>query len=746
MKKSLLLTALLCTATSLTSFGQDFTPTNYNFSAITTEELHSMIRDDINTPAQANLGIDVINWQNATFSSDELKKGVILFAGAVWYNENNENSSADVQARKRADLKQGFSICNFGEKIGNVLVINGADSQLNENIKNMLGDDAPEDAPQIPRSLYNFGSGENLQLFFLLNGSSAAPIQVTMDLCAYNNNAENIQAIFNPLTPQLAGGGATHNQASGKETYGVSTFADFKNDKPEGTLNGFDWRRISFQASQAQQNAFTYLKATIPGASLNTGAILIKNITITKLASATTSPATPSKDEGTPTFKEVTAEDPEDISIYYDKTKMYVGESTPLYAMVNPLVSKESVKIETNIDNFGSIDNYTFKSEKSGEGIKYKASLNNIEKETEFNIYDHIRGIKIDNNQISDDIHLTVGESLSVKYELIADADANLVFDPETEITLKSTNNNNKVSYLDKTLSEAKIAHGQNRGEFDIAVMTGAGTNKGAGQTPVKISLAVKGTDTENSYTDEINLYHYGVSVALTMDYEKSYGTEHFTQNKELYDLMELNSWVQLKYNADASSAKLFPFVHNKALTNGLAPDHQDVSYQDYDIEVYTKKVIDTEFVRDDSKVSYADGVFTLDGIVSISKGTEKENGFYPLIITPLSQAYNDEVYVLIKSLTAGEANKVREPITTFSAVSENAVAPLAEIKYGPTKEYNVVLTASGLSGIEEVAVEDGAEAQPVYYTLQGVRVAQPTPGSLYIRHTGNKAEKVLFK
>ena len=39
--------------------------------------------------------------------------------------------------------------------------------------------------------------------------------------------------------------------------------------------------------------------------------------------------------------------------------------------------------------------------------------------------------------------------------------------------------------------------------------------------------------------------------------------------------------------------------------------------------------------------------------------------------------------------------------------------------------------------------VEDG---EAVYYNMQGVRVANPAAGSLYIRVQGSKAAKVLVK
>ena len=50
-----------------------------------------------------------------------------------------------------------------------------------------------------------------------------------------------------------------------------------------------------------------------------------------------------------------------------------------------------------------------------------------------------------------------------------------------------------------------------------------------------------------------------------------------------------------------------------------------------------------------------------------------------------------------------------------------------------------------GTTGIEDVAV-DSAEAAPEYFNLQGVRVAEPQAGNIYIVRRGNKVTKELIK
>jgi hypothetical protein len=54
----------------------------------------------------------------------------------------------------------------------------------------------------------------------------------------------------------------------------------------------------------------------------------------------------------------------------------------------------------------------------------------------------------------------------------------------------------------------------------------------------------------------------------------------------------------------------------------------------------------------------------------------------------------------------------------------------------------SIFLNFSTPTSVEEISVDNNAEA--AYYTLQGVRVANPEKG-LYIRVRGSKADKVIF-
>ena len=60
--------------------------------------------------------------------------------------------------------------------------------------------------------------------------------------------------------------------------------------------------------------------------------------------------------------------------------------------------------------------------------------------------------------------------------------------------------------------------------------------------------------------------------------------------------------------------------------------------------------------------------------------------------------------------------------------------------------EAQVYATPQDTTGIESVAGDDNTDAPAEYYNLQGVRVANPVAGQIYIRLQGNKATKVAIR
>lgn len=55
-----------------------------------------------------------------------------------------------------------------------------------------------------------------------------------------------------------------------------------------------------------------------------------------------------------------------------------------------------------------------------------------------------------------------------------------------------------------------------------------------------------------------------------------------------------------------------------------------------------------------------------------------------------------------------------------------------------------LTLIHAGTSAVENIAVDENAPVE--YYNLQGVRIAEPAEGGIYIRRQGNKASKILVK
>lgn len=76
--------------------------------------------------------------------------------------------------------------------------------------------------------------------------------------------------------------------------------------------------------------------------------------------------------------------------------------------------------------------------------------------------------------------------------------------------------------------------------------------------------------------------------------------------------------------------------------------------------------------------------------------------------------------------------------ITDFSTAFENGV-----VKFTVDWANMVVTITAGASGIEGIAADNAAPA--IYYNLQGVQVANPVAGQVYIRVAGNQASKILF-
>lgn len=56
-----------------------------------------------------------------------------------------------------------------------------------------------------------------------------------------------------------------------------------------------------------------------------------------------------------------------------------------------------------------------------------------------------------------------------------------------------------------------------------------------------------------------------------------------------------------------------------------------------------------------------------------------------------------------------------------------------------------ITVKVSGMSGVDNIAIDNNTDA-PRYYNLQGIEIAQPTPGTIVIERRGNTTRKIIAK
>lgn len=109
-----------------------------------------------------------------------------------------------------------------------------------------------------------------------------------------------------------------------------------------------------------------------------------------------------------------------------------------------------------------------------------------------------------------------------------------------------------------------------------------------------------------------------------------------------------------------------------------------------------------------------------------------------------------------------GEAGTVPSPVIPKEKYEHTAIIPLANLMKGNIDKASVVgilvnrdtgeienarlvhcSSDLAISGVDEVITDDVA---PVWYTLQGIRVAQPSVPGIYVKVTGSKSQKVVIR
>ena len=84
-----------------------------------------------------------------------------------------------------------------------------------------------------------------------------------------------------------------------------------------------------------------------------------------------------------------------------------------------------------------------------------------------------------------------------------------------------------------------------------------------------------------------------------------------------------------------------------------------------------------------------------------------------------------------------------------IKAAEINLLAMVVDTKKGQIINAKQYTLETGITGIENVEVTDAEtdnDAAAEYFTLQGVRVANPAQGGIYIVRRGTEVSKVLVK
>lgn len=141
------------------------------------------------------------------------------------------------------------------------------------------------------------------------------------------------------------------------------------------------------------------------------------------------------------------------------------------------------------------------------------------------------------------------------------------------------------------------------------------------------------------------------------------------------------------------------------------------------------------------------EGAYATDFTVSLTAAAPAELGANALAAQAAGYPYQDKVFTPTANNT--QHYFIQDPLCKHRYVTLRTTKALNTgwgIKVRDLKVYGTELNPTHVStGVEDVIVEDNADAPVEYYNLNGQRVENPAAG-LYIRRQGNKVTKVLVK
>lgn len=255
----------------------DVTPTYYNFYKGNTDK-EKLVRTDLQSPAAPNLGDyfiinepeseDVAGTLNTDhFSVEQIAAGNLVISGG--YN------------KKEAALAEGISLLKLNDKIGEVFVLNGKDSKLEEAVKEKFNID--KEIGKVKDAFVNiqfFWIFDHIKLNsqFVNDGEEAEDLVVRIRF-EYNvfQNKDGAVEGKNEATKQININSNTSTDLSKtpQDPFLISDFVD-----AEGNWDPTQWMVYEFEYDHTRNGA--YIKQFINGATsgLDTGALLIRNIEI----------------------------------------------------------------------------------------------------------------------------------------------------------------------------------------------------------------------------------------------------------------------------------------------------------------------------------------------------------------------------------------------------------------------------------------------------------------------------------
>lgn len=105
---------------------------------------------------------------------------------------------------------------------------------------------------------------------------------------------------------------------------------------------------------------------------------------------------------------------------------------------------------------------------------------------------------------------------------------------------------------------------------------------------------------------------------------------------------------------------------------------------------------------------------------------------------------YQKSAEFIINGYNEDYVDKLEDGVITVKCPAYGVPGTFRYENYWPEQEFmtTVIDLKSVLSSVEEIAAGD---AEPEYYSLQGIRIQTPASGSIVIRRTGAKVEKIVM-